>query len=136
MIWLWSALASASQWSEPPELAELVQRARAVVVGTVESAETEQVPYGLSTRYEIRVSEEELVVMELPGGRWEGLTQRFSGVPLWEVGQTVLVFVPPEGEKPSLAALAYSTGTTSAAPMSGRPSDRASPSTSTSTTSR
>jgi hypothetical protein len=163
--WLWLSVASASQWSRIPELDELAQRSRALVVGTVEAAESEPAPYGLSTRYEIRVSqtvrgpEQELVVIELPGGRWEGLTQQFVGVPLWEEGETVMVFVPPEGSRPSLAGvftvrgdvlvdpvagtgwgldevLRYCTGLTSSAPMSGSPSARGSPSTSTSTTSR
>lgn len=112
MMALWAvSMAWASQWCELPALPALAPRSRAVVLGTVEAAETLEASWGLSTRYEIRVTStlsgeaQELAVLELPGGRKDGLVQRFSGVPLWAEGDTVLVFLPHEGQRPLLAGL-------------------------------
>jgi hypothetical protein len=108
------SMAWASQWRELrdlPALAELAPRSQAVVVGTVQSVETLLAPWGLSTRYTLAVTDTlsgeaaERVVLELPGGRRDGLQQQFVGVPLWAPGDSVLVFLPREGQRPLLAGL-------------------------------
>jgi hypothetical protein len=108
MIALLTAAASASTWSAVPDLAELAARSEAVVHGEVVSATAAPAPWGVSTRYEIRVEETLAgtasghVTVDLPGGHWDGRVQRFGGVPLWEEGDQVVVFLPRPGERPSL----------------------------------
>lgn len=104
-------LASASQWRQIPSLPSAADQARTVVVGTIVGRETEPAPFGLSTRYEILVEEtlrgesSPYETLSLPGGRQGGLLQQFTGVPVWEVGDRVLVFLPPEGEPPALSGI-------------------------------
>src|SRR5262249_41528252 len=68
-------------------------------------------PFGLSTRYRIAVdqtlagAERPEVVIELPGGHQDGLVQTFSGVPVWSVGDEVLVFVPRPGQAQPLTGV-------------------------------
>ncbi|MEQ1507414.1 MAG: hypothetical protein ABMB14_34615 [Myxococcota bacterium] len=105
------SVAEASSWSRVPSLAELAERSRAVVVGEVVDAETTRCPTGYCTRYVIEVDEalagdpESTVEVTLPGGHLDGLTQRYFGIPIWEPGVRVAVFVPREGAPQPLAGV-------------------------------
>jgi len=93
----------ASSTSRTQPISEIAAESAAVAVGIVVAARTEPADHGLRTRYTVVVVEslqgepgEELTVV-LPGGRWEGLVQRFHEVPLWSEGDEVVVCVPAHG---------------------------------------
>jgi hypothetical protein len=97
------SVAGAATFARVPDWSELAGRSHTVVAGVVTSADAAPAPIGVVTRYEIEVTDvlagapEALVVLELPGGRVGDLVQRFGGVPLWEVGDEVVVFLPARG---------------------------------------
>jgi len=92
--------ASAATFSEAADLPQLAAHSEAVVRGVVISAEPSVKGRDLQTRYVIAVEETlrgrtlETVELTLPGGKMDGKTQRFSGVPLWLEGDEVVYFVP------------------------------------------
>jgi hypothetical protein len=96
----------ASTYAQLPTLEDLDRLSRAVITGEIVAASTEQAPWGLVTTYEIAVSQVlngtagKTLRVQLPGGRKDGLVQRYAGVPDWLVGDDVLVFVPRTGVLP------------------------------------
>ena len=111
---MWLVLASvaeASSLTRIPELSELRDRSHAVVAGVVLDVATERVSYGLLTSYTVAVDRtlagagSDVVTVRLPGGREGDLVQSFSDVPRWHAGDHVIVFVPREGGRQSLAGV-------------------------------
>jgi hypothetical protein len=100
------SLAHAGTFAQLPSLADLDRLSRAVVTGHVLAAATEAAPWGLVTTFDIAVDEVldgeagSTLRVQLPGGRSGDLVQRYAGVPEWEVGDRVLVFVPRTGVLP------------------------------------
>lgn len=89
-----------------PTLSSLAYLATCVVSGVVTDAESVRAPWGMVTRYDIAVERAyvgrcgDSVTIELPGGREGDLVQTYGGVPLWTVGDEVLVFVPGYTDMP------------------------------------
>lgn len=103
--------ASASQFTTELSVEDLAVQSRAAVRGDVVHTETRATRQGLATRYTIHTDAclagacpDEVHVL-LPGGRQDGLVQRFATVPLWSVGDEVIVFLPPEGRPQSFQGL-------------------------------
>ncbi|MEZ4234799.1 MAG: hypothetical protein R3F59_01260 [Myxococcota bacterium] len=104
MMLLWTVMtAHGATFSRVPDWPELAGRSHAVVQGVVVAADVFPTPQGVATRYEIEVDEviagprDQAVQLVLPGGRAGDLVQRYGGVPLWDVGDEVVVFVPAAG---------------------------------------
>jgi hypothetical protein len=111
MLPILTSAAVASTFVQVPDLAELAERSSAVITGEVTATAVAPAPWGLSTRYEVAVDEvlagraADAVVVELPGGKRDGLTQRFSGVPVLSPGDRVAVFVPRAGDPQPLSGV-------------------------------
>ncbi len=97
--------ASAATFSHTTPLPELAANSQAVVQGVVISAETRVKGHDLETHYVIAVEQTlrgatlETVEFTLPGGKFEGKTPRFTGIPLWSEGDEVIYFVPQQAGK-------------------------------------
>ncbi|MCA9494538.1 MAG: hypothetical protein KC621_31640 [Myxococcales bacterium] len=89
-----------------PTLSSLEELAACVVSGVVTDSEVAHASWGVATRYDIAVERTfagdcgEQVSVELPGGREGGLVQTYGGVPVWSVGDEVLVFVSDRSRMP------------------------------------
>ena len=108
--------APAATFAHLPDLDVLAEQSDAVVQGVVVEAVTEVTPAGLQTRYVVQVDQAlagdapATVDVLLPGGRYQGLTQRAAGIPLWSVGSEVVVFVPDSGWAPLYGVLTIEEG--------------------------
>lgn len=91
-----------------PSVTELAARSSSVVRGVVVGEVTEEDDRGLRTTYEVRVEQRlagdaaDLVHVTLPGGVLGDVCQTYAGVPLWESGDEVVVFLPEPGRAQSL----------------------------------
>ena len=104
---IWSLVtASAATFDTIPTLEALDRLSRGVVAGHVVGLTTTDAPWGLVTTYEIAVDRvldgaaEDVVHIQLPGGRKGELVQTYGGVPAWAPGDDVLVFLPRGGGLP------------------------------------
>ncbi|MEM6925358.1 MAG: hypothetical protein AAF602_00400 [Myxococcota bacterium] len=99
IAWIALAAAHGSTFAEVPTIDVLTERSAAVVEGVVTVTDSVPCALGLCTTYTVSVSEtwrgpeHELVRVTLPGGKRGGLTQRVAGLPLWSVGDEVLLFL-------------------------------------------
>ena len=97
------ALAGAPPFETIPELKALAETSTHVVRGEVVAAVAERDGDQLVTRYTIAVDEtlqgddQEEIELVLPGGQLDDIVMRVSSVPLWEVGDHAVVFVPEDG---------------------------------------
>ncbi len=102
--------AHASTFDGVPTLAQLVGRSASVVQGEVIDLQTKPCSLGFCTTYSVLVLQSwkhtaarpapEVVDVTLPGGRLDGLTQRASGIPLWQLGAQVVLFISESGTVP------------------------------------
>lgn len=89
-----------------PTLSSLEELATCVVSGVVSDTDVARAAWGVVTRYEIAVERiyagecGEVVSIVLPGGKEGDLVQTYGGVPLWAVGDEVLVFVSDRTRMP------------------------------------
>ena len=98
MIALLLGMAHGASFRAPLDLPALLETARTVAYGVVTEARC--APDGESTRYTVAVygtlagelSDE--VTVRLPGGTCHGTTLFVPGVPAWNTGDEVVVFVP------------------------------------------
>lgn len=95
--------AMAARTSAPTDIATLTARATAVVQGEVVAAETTVDGPDVRTRYTVAASRvlhgqaPSEVTVELPGGHVGRAVVSTSGVPVWTVGDEVVVFVEASG---------------------------------------
>jgi hypothetical protein len=88
----------------------LAAESTAVVHGTVTAAASRKVRHAVRTEYTIAPMHAlsgiapESIVMELPGGHLDGVTIEATGVPVWSVGDEVVVFLS-DGRPTSLDGL-------------------------------
>ncbi len=84
-------------------LADMTIGTESVVRAVVVDANAREAHDGLRTRYTLAVEETlsgrpiDVVDLELPGGALDGLVQDVAGVPRWDLGADVVVFVPYDG---------------------------------------
>lgn len=103
-------VAWATTFAEVPSLDTLARTSDAVIQGEVIGSNTDTCSVGLCTTHTILVQHVwtgtvgDIVEVTLPGGHRDGLTQRVSGVPLWDEGVRVVLFMK-QGEPVSLTSL-------------------------------
>ena len=105
LLALLASPALAARTSAPRSAQALTAASTAVVHGTVTAAETRRVRHEVRTTYTIAPirsqsgSRSAPVVMELPGGRIGDARVEATGVPVWSVGDEVVVFL--DGDRPT-----------------------------------
>ena len=110
------SVASATTFAEVPNIERLTDDSKAIVQGEVLVSETKPCSVGLCTKHTVLVHEtlkgqpQETVEVTVPGGRLNGLTQRAAGVPLWEEGSKVILFVSDAGTVPLTGLLTLEAG--------------------------
>lgn len=103
---LFATTATASTFAEVPDLQTLSATSTGVVRGVVADVQTAECSLGLCSTYTVTVEEvvsgqaPDTVELTLPGGRAGGLVQRASGIPLWEPGAEVMLFLRADGTAP------------------------------------
>ena len=99
----WMSLSYAGSCDHTTNLADLFERSDSVVHGVVVLAESSASGRGLRTEVTIVVEdvlagpERYELQLTLPGGRVGRLQETVGGVPNWEEGDEVVVFVPRDG---------------------------------------
>ena len=85
------------------DLTTMRDRSEQVIRGVVRTAESTMTHQGIVTEYVIDVEEVlygtpiHMISLRLPGGKYQDLIERVSGVPIWQHGDEVVVFVPQTG---------------------------------------
>ncbi len=103
---LFATTATASTFAEVPGLEALSAASAGVVRGVVSEVQTEACSLGLCSTYTVTVEEviagaaPDTIALTLPGGRLGGLEQRASGIPTWELGAEVVLFLRADGTAP------------------------------------
>lgn len=96
--------------NDEPLIERLVRQSAVAFAGVVMGQEVQEGPGHLVTQYTIAMTESllgegrDVHVVQLPGGRTPDVTVQAVGVPLWELGDEVVVFLRPDGV-PSLRGL-------------------------------
>ena len=107
---LWTGAAHASTAETLPTVQELTAQSAAVVEAQVVATETQKVRRQIKTRYTLEIKRRitgdtpRTLTVTLPGGHHEGLTVQAGDVPIWKVGDDVIVFLNDQ-LKPSLKGL-------------------------------
>ena len=89
-----------------PDIETLAERSKAVIRGSVIETESGPCSLGICSTHTVRVESTlsgkapQTVKVTVPGGRMDGWVQRASGVPFWEVGSTVILFVAEDDSVP------------------------------------
>jgi hypothetical protein len=98
---LWLVVGASAATLEQLSLADLVTKSTAIVRGTVQGSSVSVSGAVIYTHYTIRVSEQlklsassaATVEVVLPGGKANGVVQRFAGVPQFQAGDEYVFFL-------------------------------------------